>query len=369
MRHAATFFLPAFVLLSGCNAYKEALIEQGAAGCDVGSRRPPGPPRADSADAGEDLPELVFALKDVTFDQVPDEWKEIGYNIDNRCTSEANRLAECAPFTPAAQIDGEQGIDNVFGSQLYSLVNLQYEGRPGVPNDTLDLYGKQTQESGESVILVRIRGWNGQPNDTRVTVDISTSVYGIAGTTTSPPNLAPCADGAGDDCLPSWSGNGNDWFYARADNFLVNDPTQAKIVDDNAYISNNTFVMRIPDRSEIKFTGSTLGLTVLLTAGIATAEISEDRMSLRATVAGRWAKNDLIETAEHVGVCVGTPTYDFRLIALIGRLDVRSDPATANPDVPCDAISMGIQFNGYRANFGGLVAADPVPNGCADGGI
>lgn len=368
MRHLASTLL-AFGLLAGCDAYNEGLLESQtdpAIGCTDGSRRPPRPPTNVPADAGqEDVEEIVFALRDVTFDQVTDgSWPMIGYNLDGRCTDAVNGLAECQRLAQTPQIDGEQGIDNVFGSQLYSLVNLQYDGRDGVPNDTLDLYGKETQASGESVILVRIRNWNGTPNDARVTVDISTTVFGLHGTSAAAPDPTPCDDGAGGDCVPSWSGDGNDWFWARSDYFLVNDPTQPKIVDDNAYIVDDTFVMRIPDRSQINFTGSTLGLTVLLTEGIATATISPDRMTLQATVAGRWAKNDLIETAEHVGVCAGTPTYEVLLIALNGMLDVRSDPSTASPDVECDAISMGIRFNGFRARFAGMRPGTPVPNGC-----
>jgi hypothetical protein len=372
MRHLAVLLVFASFLLGGCDAYKEGLLSQNGAGCANGSLRPPGtPPKGSNADSGADIEEVVFALRDVQFDQSDDRWKSIGYNIDNRCTDDTNGLTECERLVGTASPDGMMGIDNVFGSQLYALVNLQYVGRPGVANDTLDLYGKDTQASGESVILVRIRNWNGTPNDSRVTVDISTSVFGLPGDASGPPDPAPCADGAGGDCLPAWAGTGNDWFWARGDNFLVNDPTEPKIVDDNAYITDDTFVMRIPDRSEIRFTGSTLGLSVFLTEGIATAHISEDRMTLGATVSGRWAKNDLIETAEHVGVCAGTPTYKFLLMALNAMLDVRSDPSTAGATVPCDAISMGITFNGFRARFAGLTPGAVVPNGCADsdGGV
>ncbi len=363
MRPLILLLLCAASLSSGCDSYDESLLSGNAQGCADGAAKPPSPPTIVAT--GENVPEVVFALRDVTFDQRPTLWQTLGYDLDNRCTDVLNSLSECLLSASGPQIDGERGIDNVFGSQLYTLVNLQYEGRPGVMNDTLDLYGKDTQASGESVIIVRIRNWNGEANDERVTVDISTTVFGLPGDgSDTAPDPAPCADGAGEDCVPGWAGTGDDWFWVREDSFLVGDLAQPKIVDENAYITDNTFVMRIPDRAQIRFTGSILGLSVALTQGIATARISEDRQTLTAVVSGRWAKNDLIETAENVGVCAGTPTFDALLLALNAMLDVRSDPETAGPDVPCDAISMAIGFNGFRARVAGLEPGPEVPSGC-----
>jgi hypothetical protein len=363
---AAFFLLCSFALL-GCDAYDEGLLQGSALGCttEEGSRVPPARPPLSGDDPNvDDIEEVVFAHRDAVFYQLPDAWKEIGFNLDGRCSSPENELSECARETGMTQQDGVAGIDNVFASQLFSLVSLQYEPRPGVPDDTLQKYATDLQASGESALIIRIRNWNGLANDARVTVDISASVYGIAGTGTSAPSTTPCADGAGDDCVPAWAGDGNDWFWSRSDNFLVNDATQPKIVDDNAYIANDTLVMRIPDRAEIKFTGPSLGLTIVLTDGIAVGQISADRMSMNTTLAGRWAKNDLIETAEHVGVCAGTPNYRFLLLALTNMLDVRSVPETAAPDVFCDAITMALPSTGYRARFGGLTMGSDVPSEC-----
>ena len=85
---------------------------------------------------------------------------------------------------------------------------------------------------------------------------------------------------------------------------------------------------------------------------------------MTTTVSGRWGKNDLIETAENVGVCAGTPTYDILQRALDSMFDLRGDPASAGPNVPCDAISVALQTTGHRAHFGGVVAGPPIESAC-----
>jgi hypothetical protein len=364
---ARSYITLCLALSASCNAYKASLLETSTPGCTLAeeSRTPPKRPHASTND-GQDIPEVVFAHRDVRFNQLPDAWKEIGLNLDGRCSTPENALSECARGSGATQLDGVGGIDNVFGSQLFTLVSLQYKPRPDVPNDSLETYAIELQASGESVLLVRIRNWNGRADDSHVSVDISSSVFGIVGTGDpfTPPSSAPCMDGPGGDCTPAWAGDGDDWFWARSDNFLIGDPAQPKILDDNAYIANDTLVMSIPDRSEIKYTGPTLGLAIVLTEGVAVGEISPDRMTMSTTVSGRWSRNDLVETAEYVGVCAGTATYDILQRALTGMLDVRSDRASAGSDVPCDALTMALPSTGYRARFGGVVVGPDILNGC-----
>jgi hypothetical protein len=362
----AVFLLLCVTSLLGCDAYDASLLEGKAAGCgDEGSRRPPARPSPDG-DGTDEVEEIMFAHRDVRFDQLPDDWREIGFDLDDRCSTPANALGECVPITGSTQEDGVAGIDNVFSAKLFALVSLQYMPRPEVPGDTLARYATDLHASGESALLIRIRNWNGLANDSRVTVDISSSVFGRSGTGDPDvaPSMTPCADGPGDDCVPGWAGDGDDWFWARSDNFLIDDVAQPKIVDDNAYVANDTVVMRIPDRAEIKFTGPSLGLSIILTDGISVGVISPDRMRMDSVMAGRWARNDLIQTAETVGVCAGSANYDFLLLALNDMLDVRSNRSTAGPDVECDALSMALPSTGYRAHFAGLATGDPVPNQC-----
>jgi hypothetical protein len=51
---------------------------------------------------------------------------------------------------------------------------------------------------------------------------------------------------------------------------------------------------------------------------------------------------------------------------LQGIVDVRSQPGSGGPDVPCDAISLGVEFTGYRVRFAGLADGRPLRNLCEE---
>ena len=84
-----------------------------------------------------------------------------------------------------------------------------------------------------------------------------------------------------------------------------------------------------------------------------------------ATLAGRWALADALEAAPYAGICVGTMNYNR--LRQLGELssDIRSIADAPAPDVPCDAISFAMGFDGSRAHFGGVSDLFGVPNRCA----
>jgi hypothetical protein len=164
---------------------------------------------------------------------------------------------------------------------------------------------------------------------------------------------------------PNWDGNDYGWF--RTETFLDGDPDRPLLRDDNAYISNRLVVARLPERIEILFPAEEVGVLVKVTGAIAIGRISDDLMSIEdVVVAGRWAVNDLLSTAENVGVCRGTPQYDILSGQLDTIADIRSNPGTGGPDVLCDAISLGVGFSGSRMRWGGLTPGPPVRNVCTD---
>jgi hypothetical protein len=44
--------------------------------------------------------------------------------------------------------------------------------------------------------------------------------------------------------------------------------------------------------------------------------------------------------------------------------DVRSASGTGGEGVPCNAISLGVVFQGYRARWGGITNGPPLANAC-----
>jgi hypothetical protein len=179
-------------------------------------------------------------------------------------------------------------------------------------------------------------------------------------------NFEPVIDGM-PAAPPSW--DGRDYAFLRTDSFVADDLDRPVIVDDQAYIRDRVLYARLPDRVDIFFPAEDVGVLVRITDAVAAATLSEDLMSLEnVVVGGRWSINDLLLTAENVGICEGSSNYSILLDQLQRIADVRSNPDTGGPGVTCDALSLGVTFSGTRIRFGGLTDDRPLPNVCMGGG-
>lgn len=360
----------ALALAAGCQVYDPSLVERdagGQAGQCEGRRPPPRPTGPDGPD-GEDM---LFGLRDVVLDQEAGAlWAGLGYNLDGYCTSAPGFAFACT--LPAGggrpSEDGEDGIDNVFGKDLFPLVNGVVPG--------LEDSSRALQIEGRGLVVTRVRGWNGLADDPQVHITITQSVDTVPAAAGDPvPDVdfvdsqARLPDG---ELAPPPAWDGNDYTWVRSDTFLAGNFDDPLVFDANAYIANDVFVARLPERVEILFQGIDVGVTVRLTGGIATGRITEDRMGIEdVVVAGRWSVLDLLRTAESVGVCVGSAQYDFLRSRLEALVDVSSDP-TPGAGTLCDAISLGVGFTGVRVRFGGVVEGPTPTNSCEsppDGGV
>ncbi|MEM9069664.1 MAG: hypothetical protein AAGE52_14225 [Myxococcota bacterium] len=335
----------------------------GMDGCDDGSRRPPPRPTIEDSDG----PEVIFALKEVRLIQMGEAWREIGFNLDRLCSEAPAPLVECLPpaFPDASPlIDGNQGIDNAFGGQLTPLIDIVF---PDLADSAVS-----AAEEGIGVVITRIRGWNGEANDPRVDVTVTQSVDSTRGAAGDSAPTAEFRDframmpGTDTDLAePVW--DGNDWVWAREETFFLGDPEQPRVRDDNAYIANNELVVTLPDRVEIVFANTAAGLLVRLSDALAVGRISDDRTRMTpATFAGRWSILDLLDTANTVGVCEGDTEFDLLRNQLNTIADVRSVAGTGGEGVSCDAISLGVTFEGYRVRIAGLTPGQIPPDGCSD---
>lgn len=357
------------LLLVGCNVFDPSLIDDADLGETSDATVPTDmrsaeglrkvPPRPTVAD-GESVQPVVFALRDVNLNQDGERWREIGLDLDGLDTQLPDVQVECVPPDDSAepQLDGEEGIDNVFGAELFPVVSLAITD--------LQMRARENHLNGLGTILLRARDWNGTANDPRLTVELTQAA---AGTSADPGtvefegfDLVNVSDGLAPP-PPNW--DGADQFFARDDTYFGGEPL---IRDDNAYIADGTVVMRLPDRVDILFfVGADAGITVRLTDAYAFAQLDGDLMNLTtATVAGRWRVIDLIESGDNIGVCVGSAERTIVENQLDKIADVRSTPGTGGPGVACDAVSLGVTFTGVRANFADLGPSRPLPNPCAD---
>ncbi|AKF08590.1 hypothetical protein DB32_005739 [Sandaracinus amylolyticus] len=345
-------------LASGCRVYDPALLDRvDAGGGSACEQRTQPPTRPDVADG--DGPEVAFGLRMVVMEQGND-WPAYGYDLDGFCTEQPDLMSECVP--PAERnppVDGAGGVDNVFGFRFFPLVDAT--------TPDLESEAQEAQEKGQGLPIIRLRGWNGEPNDSRVDAAIMQAVFGAPGDASDEPPSVP-ADPA--SSRPVW--DGRDWFWVRDDAFLMDDLGRPLIRDDNAYVADGVLVVRLPDRVDIIFPADAYGVLVRLTGAQATGRISADGTMLEdVRVAGRWSLNDLLVTARNIGVCEGETEYDLLNSQLDRIADVRSTPGSGGPGVVCDAISLGVGFTGTRVRVAGLAEGPPLADLCAttsDGG-
>jgi hypothetical protein len=355
------FFLSSFTIslalcALGCKVYDPALVDSGTSGT-CGAQPPPRPMNEDDTDIGE----VAFALKEVQLLQ-GSRWANIGYDLDGVCTEAPELESPCTPPGGGEPPeDGDQGRDNVFGESVFPTVNFAI---PGLEDSSRDF-----QNRGQGAIIIRIHGYNGLDFDDRVIVTMAVTVFGT--TAEAAPQVTFAADGtpmvppSGEYPPPPDWGGGDDVFWGRRDNFVGGDQTQPLISDDNAYVANGMLVARLPDRSDIIFPGEDAGIRARLTDAILVGRISEDLMQLQdVTVAGRWRIADLLDTAESVGACPGSENLRTLTNLLNDVADVRSEAGTGGEGVSCDAISLGVVFQGFLARWGGITDGPPLANAC-----
>jgi len=349
--HLACFGLGCLVV--GCSVYDPSLVQEGEADAgptDCDPMVPP--PRPEGPDDGEDVGTVGFALKDVVFDQGGERWRTIGFDLDGRCTEPPAYDTECVPPNESAspEVDGEGGIDNAFGHQLFPTVDLAIPG--------LEEVSRGYQEDGIGAVIILVDGWNGEPDDSRVDVTAAITVFGAPSDEGDMPEITIGPDG--EPQLPDGSAapppnwDGDDFFWARDDNFFDGNVDRPLIRDDNAYVAGHRVVVTLPERTDFIFPGMDIGLLVRLTGAVATATLTAGGEEIeKVTVAGRWSVLDMLDTAEALGVCRDMTEYMILSNQLDRVADLRSRPGSGGPGVQCDAISIGLEFaSGARARLG-----------------
>ncbi|MBW2461370.1 MAG: hypothetical protein JRH11_06970 [Deltaproteobacteria bacterium] len=204
-------------------------------------------------------------------------------------------------------------------------------------------------------MLLRIRGWNGLPDDARVEVDIMEAVCGI--------NAAQPETECATFPAPAW--DGGDRFMVSPRSVRAADATRALTVNDNAYVANgqlvatlpNTINLSFPLRDKLVYVGFTDASFVVPLPG--PGEIAVPL----AVMTGRWPIGPATETLRFLGNCPDVAGSSTLPIAeIIDRaLDIRADPADDHQGLECNAISISFTMTGYRGLYGGVGDEVVVP--------
>lgn len=343
--------------LLSCSVYDSSLIDEGLAGV-------PGRPAA-STSSRTDAEEAVFALRNVSLDQSDERWRRFGLDLDGMNTSSSEADHECVAANGEPVLDGEKGIDNAFGQfVLPSVLQL-------LPclEDNIAL----NQGRGLGTVLLRIREWNGTPNDAKVDVAVVSAVDGTSLDDVSGVRWFGSAllmpDGTDEAPPPMW--DGDDVFFVDPGSLVAGDIDYPLVWKTDAYISSGRVVLPVDTATTFVFlTGpGSFGLSL---NGYFIADISEDGQTLeKGLLAGRFSGGELVATLEPLGIC-NEGIRDSVTSMLTGNLDLRIDPNLGSREEPCTASSIAFSFQGIRARIADTIAPTelPIPDPCevAQGG-
>lgn len=384
----------AFVAAGACQVYTEDLTERGASGgtggggqsCSAGScwwssKTAEGctidhvPTEGDrpSADPAGDVGDIVVAVDRVYLGnsspvEVPEggaPWTTFGFDLDGLCNAPpdcpgAATTRGCAPKSGVPG-DGYGCRDNLY-SKLIPLANID----PGVGKSiAISEDGMNCElHRGSYSVLIRVRGYDGSPNDGHVRVDF----YSSAGLTSS--HGWTCDD-------PRWRDQAP-WLAVETwqirDDSLAGAPTggdlgDAKNADPDAYVREGYLVARVPSGDVLRFENAavvTKGLPLYLNQGLVVMKLERDADQIwrgsDGIMAGRVREADMLSALDEVGLCeakVGKPLHDLIGNYLAANLDVLASGAN-EPDTTCDSMSMGMAFTARQAALGASVTA-PLP--------
>lgn len=363
--------------LTACTVYEPSLLKQGGGQstggapnlgpCDWSKKAPPKPnlPPDDggSGDIELALLQYVIDLGDEK-DSGNTRYRELGFDLDEKCTTSENKatsegLACALPAYADGIVDGPGGTDNALGVIVQTVRGITETFNSGN-------YTKALQR-GDSNVIVRVRGWNGEANDAQVQVD----VYVAAPFTSFVPN----ADGG---IVPQW--DGTDVWPVASDSVLNGDVNQPRFSDALAYVSDYRVVASLPEASLRLDVGLSAELIVKLGMVLAGSSLVcqlEQRdgggfhWEADCDLGGVWEANNLVRQLGQFpkpgfggALCAGDALYQTFRDRVCGQVDMVYS-GRAGATTPCDALSMGVHWHAKQALIGDVYETSPVINPCA----
>jgi hypothetical protein len=350
--------IPFLLTAPACSVYDSSLTDKGLAGV------PDRPPSSTSSIA--DDVEAVFAFRNISLDQSGDRWSRFGLDLDGMNTASVTDAAECVAANGNPPLDGIKGIDNSFGQYVLPTV----VGLISCLEDNIAL----NQGRGKGTALLRLREWNGTPNDAKVDVSVLSAVDGTSLDDVSavewggPNGVSLMLPGAIEEApQPAW--DGEDYFFVDPSVLVAGNLDRPETWESDAYISNGRVVLPLGTAATFVFLTGPGSFSISIN-GFLIADISEDGQILeKGMIAGRFSAGELVATLEPLGIC--DESFRGSIVGLLtDNLDLRVDPNTGSPDDPCTATGVAFTFQGIHARIADRVAPVelPIPNPCANPG-
>jgi hypothetical protein len=313
------------------------------------------PARAGSQTGGDG--EIVAVQYDVDLGDspsnisvTPTRYRNIGFDLDNLCSTTGLETTCRLPSDSAGVVDGPRGIDNALG-QLFQITR-----------DTIQQYSSESYarhlQAGAANMIIHVTGYNGQPNDDQVRVEVFTA--------------APFAAFQKPGTLPNW--DGNDVWPIDVSSVINADVTRPKAFDTNGYVSGSRLVatftsaqlrllMELSDNSTVDLTAQLRAAYVVCT--ITSTDAGKWGFTLsQCTLAGRWLADDLVKQLAQFPdpldlsnprpMCANSTSYPIFKGAICALRDVATE--FAGPTAPCDGLSFGMNFDTRPAALGDVFA-------------
>lgn len=340
----------------------------GDRGCQ--SARMPTPEDRPSPGSDKVVPPIYLAVQSTRLGSLGENgqldnnaWQDIGFDLDGTCTGVESCEGEdsppsCKATVPQISLDGHLCRDNTFGRLEYAAALVpELSKKYGLSDDAFNC----ALCVGDYNYLFRVSGYNGEPNDDHVRVDLYAS-----------PGL--------DQPLP-WNCKDRSWidhpcftpekkFQVTPDSMFAPRPgpdlADAKIFDDAAYVRDGYLVVRLPDDTELWFPGYkalVVSYPIRLQKGIVAAKLALEPDGVwritDGTIGGRVRAGDLIKGFRELGLCEQDINYPVMTDFVMKNLDVLAD-GRKDPNATCDAMSIGLAFKAQQIIAGNVVPVEPL---------
>jgi hypothetical protein len=308
----------------------------------------PAPPQ--SAQATPEL-EFNFAINDLIIDPADDAKATLGIDLDNRCTCAAGCSCVCTcPSTPSCRgnlveaCDLRGGVDNSGGKFLQTVFTLANSGKTQA----------EMLATGSSTIAFTVRGYNGLPNDSSVSVQVF-RVNGL-------------------NARPKWDGSDR-----RVKDALTFSPAGIANILGTGYVRDGYLVTEVTGSlpfEDLSIPFSTLRIIAKLSnvQAIATPpklEVTEGFLAGRIPVKSLFTNLKTLKAPSDpdAGACAD-PSYKALVVdAICKTRDIMTSAAEDGQDKDCNAVALSWRF---RAKPVALEATPvqakppPTPFACAD---
>jgi hypothetical protein len=382
--------------LPRCNVYTTDLLVTGEAGSSADSGAPPGDgvgwwsrplgdgcysagaptaadrPKPSSAPA---LPPIYLAIKstrlggsDKEGNRVATAWQDQGFDLDGTCTHSGTCPDDggtppesCKPVSAELPIDGNYCRDNTFGRLSFFANSVPEIGQKyGLNDDAFNC----ALCTGSYNYLIKISDYNGTPNDDNVRID----AYPSPGVEPDRYINADCSKSNWRDLYPCFSAD-MPWTVQES---AVSGPKSgadlppANTFDDKAYVRDGYLVVNLPPDTLFWFPGKRARATaypLYLKKALVTGKLGKAQNGTWALsdgiIAGSATGEDLVRGFRLIGFCETDSNYEAVKSFLLKNLDILASGEN-RPDVPCDAVSLGVAFTASQASPGGLVPVEPL---------